>query len=692
VTTKPPIAKRVDSIRSFHGDDVNDEYAWMADLDDPDTTAYLEAENAYTQERVAHLEPLRESLFQEMKARTQETDLSLPNRKGGYWYYTRTVEGLQYGIHCRVPLTGDEPPRTEGGKPLDGEEILLDGNEIAEGHDFFSLGTFDVSPDGQWLAYSTDYLGNERFTLRIKNLATGETLPDQVDEVAHGSAWSLDASVIFYATVDDAWRSDKAWRHVVGTPSSEDVMIYHEPDAEFDVVFGLTRSERFLIVGSSATLTTEYWFVPADAPLSAPVVIAPRRHGVDYSVEHHGHRFLITHNDQAEDFAIAYTSVDDPGEWTPLVEHQPGTRILGVDAFAGHLVVSLRKDGLSGLRVMPLQGGGDYDVTFPEPIYTVDVATNLEFDTPTFRLSYSSLVTPDSIYDCDFATGNLTLRKQRPVLPDPSGAPFDPSEYEQVRDWALADDGARVPLSIVRRRDTPADGSAPTLLYGYGSYEHSIDPQFSIARLSLLDRGVIFAIAHVRGGGEMGRQWYLNGKLTSKKNTFTDFIACARHVVSSGLTNRVVAHGRSAGGLLMGAIANMAPDAFAGIAAGVPFVDALTTILDPSLPLTAGEWDEWGNPIKSAEIYEYMKSYSPYENVASRDYPPILAYTTLHDTRVRYVEPAKWVAKIRAAAPDADVLLKCEMGGGHAGPSGRYDAWKDDAFINAWILDKLGKS
>lgn len=692
MTTNPPIAKRVDSIRSFHGDEFNDEYAWLADKDNPDTIGYLEAENAYTQEQLAHLEPLRESLFQELKTRTQETDLSLPTRKGGYWYYTRTVEGLQYGIHCRVALTGDEPPATDSGKPLDGEEVLLDGNELAEGHDFFSLGTYDVSPDGRWLAYSTDFLGNERYTLRIKDLSTGEVLADQVDEVGAGSAWSLDASVIFYTTVDEAWRPFKAWRHVIGTPSSDDVTIYHEPDDEYWVEISLTRSERFLIVGSAATLTTEYWFVPSDAPLSAPVVIAPRRVGVEYFVEHHGHRFLITHNDQAEDFAIAYTSVDDPGEWATLVEHQPGTRILGVDAFASYMVVSLRRDGLSGVRVMPLQGGADYDVTFPEPIYTVDLSANHEFDIPSFRLTYASLVTPESIYDCEFATGALTLRKQRPVLPDASGREYDAGEYEQIREWALADDGTRVPISIVMRRDTPRDGTAPLLLYGYGSYELSIDPHFSIGRLSLLDRGVIFAIAHVRGGGEMGRRWYLNGKLAAKKNTFTDFVACARHLVSSGWTDRVVAHGRSAGGLLMGAIANIAPDAFDGIAAGVPFVDALTTILDPSLPLTAVEWDEWGNPIKSAEMYEYIKSYAPYENVEERAYPPILAYTSLNDTRVRYVEPAKWVARLRAKAPDAAVLLKTETGAGHGGPSGRYDSWREDAFINAWILDRLGRA
>jgi oligopeptidase B len=418
-------------------------------------------------------------------------------------------------------------------------------------------------------------------------------------------------------------------------------------------------------------------------------VIAARRQGIEYSVDHHGHRFLILHNDAAEDFAIAYTSVDAPGDWIPLVPHEAGTRLLGVDAFTRHLLISLRRDGLTGLRVMPLDGGEPYDITFPEPIYTVGPGANPEFDTTSIRLHYGSLVTPESVYDCDLDTGALILRKQKPVL-----GGFDPTRYAQHREWALADDGTRVPISLVCLRETPRDGTAPLVLYGYGSYEHSMDPRFSIPRLSLVDRGVVFAVAHVRGGGEMGRHWYENGKMLAKKNTFTDFVACADHLGKTGWTasDRLVARGGSAGGLLMGAVANIAPEAFVGIVAEVPFVDALTSILDPSLPLTIIEWEEWGNPLADPEVYAYMKSYTPYDNVAARRYPAILAVTSINDTRVLYHEPAKWVARLRATAPAAKVLLKTEMGAGHGGPSGRYDAWKEEAFVTAWILDLVGRA
>jgi oligopeptidase B len=683
-----PVAKIVPTERTHHGDTVVDEYAWLADKEDPDTVAYLKAENAWTETATAHLAGLRETIFGEIKSRTKETDLSVPARKGEYWYYTRTVEGQQYGIQCRVPAgEAITPPSTESGEPLPNEQILLDGNELAKGHEFFSLGTFDVSPDGRWLAYSTDFAGDERFTLRVKDLTTGAVLDDVVENVFYGSAWSLDASVLFYTTVDEAWRPDKVWRHVIGTPSDQDVVLMQEPDERFWIGIELTRSERFLLIESSSKITSEVWYLPADEPLAEPAVIAPRRQGVEYSVEHHGHRFLILHNDGAEDFALAYTSVDAPGEWTELVPHTPGTRLLGVDAFTQHLVLSLRRDGLTGLRVMPLNGAAEYDIEFPEPLYTVGMDSTPEYDTGTIRLHYGSLVIPDSVYDCDLITGQLTLLKRKPVL-----GGYDPDQYEQYREWALADDGTRVPISVVCRKGTPRDGSAPAVIYGYGSYETSMDPWFSIPRLSLVDRGVVFAVAHVRGGGEMGRAWYEQGKLLAKKNTFTDFVACANYLVKAGWTSpgRLVARGGSAGGLLMGAVANLAPEAFAGIVAQVPFVDALNTILDPSLPLTVIEWEEWGNPLQDADVYAYMKSYTPYENIGAGPYPSILAVTSLNDTRVLYHEPAKWVARLRAASPQTPVLLKTEMGAGHGGPSGRYDAWQEEAFVAAWILDTAG--
>ncbi|WP_416901605.1 S9 family peptidase [Micromonospora echinospora] len=694
--TPAPVAKRVPTERVHHGDTVVDEYAWLADKDAPETIAHLTAENGYTEARTAHLADLRATLFEETRRRTQETDLSVPARKGGYWYYSRSVEGQQYGIQCRRPVRDGEtePPVSVDGAPLDGEEVLLDGNQLAEGHDFFSLGAYDVSPDGRWLAYSTDFAGDERYTLRVKDLSTGEVLADEVPDTSYGTAWSADASVLFYVTVDESWRPYRVWRHVIGTPASEDVIVHEEPDERFWVGVELTRSERFILIDIHSKITSEVLVIPAGNPTGAPAVVAPRRQGVEYSVEHHGHRFLILHNDGAEDFALAYTSADAPGDWVPMIDHAPGTRLESVDAFADHLVISLRTNGLTGLRVLTDGSTDWYDIDFPEPLYSVGLDANPEYRTGRIRFRYSSLISPDSVYDFDLVTREMILRRRKPVLPGPDGREFDPAEYEQHRDWALADDGTRIPISLVCRAGTPKDGSAPCLVYGYGSYEASIDPWFSIPRLSLLDRGVVFAVAHIRGGGELGRRWYEEGKLLAKKNTFTDFVACARHLVKAGWTaqDRLVARGASAGGLLMGAVANLAPDAFTGIVAQVPFVDALTSILDPSLPLTVTEWEEWGNPLADPEVYAYMKSYTPYENVAPVDYPAILAVTSLNDTRVLYHEPAKWVARLRAVAPQGDYLLKTEMGAGHGGPSGRYDAWKEEAFINAWILDRLRRS
>jgi oligopeptidase B len=687
--TQPPIAKTLPVQRSHHGDTVVDCYGWLRDRQDPATIAYLEAENAYTEAATAHLAGLRTAVFDEVKSRTQETDMSVPVRKGGFWYYHRTEEGKQYEIHCRCAVAAGaaDPPAILDGAPPAGEQVLLDGNELVGAAGYLDLGTVDVSPDGRLLAYSVDFAGDERFTLGVKDLDRGEVLADQVPGTFYGSAWSADGSVLFYLTVDDAWRPCQVWRHVVGTPVSDDRVVFAEPDERFWVGVRLTRSTRCVLIDVRSKVTSEVWYIPADDPMAEPAVVAPRRPGVEYSVEHSGEEFLILHNSGAEDFALASTPDSAPGAWAPVLEHRPGTRLLRVDAFARHLVVSLRRDGLTGLRVLPQDGSAEYDIAFPEPIYTVRPDANPEHDTEQFRLRYTSLVTPESVYDCDLRTGSLLLRKRRPVL-----GGYDPAEYVQQRDFATAPDGTRVPISLVHRRGTARDGSAPCVLYGYGAYESSADPRFTVSRLSLLDRGVVFAIAHVRGGGELGRRWYTGGKLLAKANTFTDFVACARHLASAGWTSprRLVARGGSAGGLLMGAVANLAPDAFSGIVAQVPFVDALNTILDPSMPLTVTEWEEWGNPLTDPEVYAYMKSYSPYENVAARPYPAILAMTSLNDTRVRYHEPAKWVARLRAVAPAATVLLKTQLQGGHAGPSGIYDTWREEAFVLAWIVDRLG--
>ena len=682
-----PVAKRVPTTRVHHGDTVIDEYAWLADKDDPDTLAYLKAENKHTEAATAHLAPLRETIFSEIKRRTQETDLSVPVRKGNWWYYTRTEEGKQYAIHCRLPAeAGATAPPEIGNAAPAGEQILLDENAEAGESDFFALGTHEVSSDGRLLAYATDFEGNERFTLKVKDLSTGEMLADEVPNTFYGAAWAADGQTLFYLTVDEQWRPYRVWRHRVGTPASDDVIVYEEPDERFWVHVGLTRSEAYILIDIGSKVTSEVRYLPAGDPTAEPTIVLPRRQGVEYAVEHQGERFLILHNDAAINFALASAPVSDPSDLTPVIAHREDTRLLDVDAFAGHAVAHFRRDGLTGLRVLP-SSGEPYEISVPELLYTVHPGANPEFDTGVYRLSYASLVTPRSVYDYHLATGELTLRKQEPVL-----GGYDPAQYEQHREWATAPDGARVPISIVCRKDTPRDGSAPCVLYGYGSYEASMDPWFAIPRLSLVDRGFVFAVAHVRGGGEMGRHWYENGKFGHKKNTFTDFVACARHMVSAGWTtvDRLVARGGSAGGLLMGAVANLAPDAFGAIVAEVPFVDPLNSILDPSLPLTVIEWEEWGNPLADPDVYQYMKSYSPYENVEPKEYPAILVATSLNDTRVLYHEPAKWIAKLRAAGKGGPFLLKTEMGAGHAGPSGRYDSWREQAFILAWIVDIAG--
>lgn len=692
----PPVAKKIPSERTHHADTFVDHYEWLRDKESQDTIDYLEAENAYAEEQTSHLADLRQTIFDEIKERTQETDLSVPARRGSWWYYSRTVEGKEYGLHCRCPIDDADdwnPPELDAAADVPGEQMLLDGNLEAVGHAFFSLGAFSVSVDGNLLAYAVDHAGDERYTLRIKDLRTGDLLPDVVTNVSHGATWSLSGSHVFYTTVDDAWRPDKVWRHQVGTAADDDTLVFHEEDERFFTGIGSTRSDRYLMIGSGSKITSEYRFLDAADPEGEFVVVAARREGVEYSVDHAvigGHdTFLILHNDGAENFALASAPVDSPGpeSWHTLIEHRGDVRLEDIDAFAHQIVLSLRREALTRLVVIPLieTGLGEaYEIPFEEELFATGLAGNPEWDQPVLRLGYTSFITPGTVYDYVVATGELILRKQQPVLGD-----FDPADYEQHRAWATAEDGTQVPISIVCAKGTPRDGSAPGLIYGYGSYELSMDPAFGISRLSLLDRGMVFAVAHVRGGGEMGRAWYENGKTLAKRNTFTDFIACAHHLVAQGWTSadRLVAEGGSAGGLLMGAVANMAPEAFAGIVANVPFVDALTSILDPSLPLTVIEWDEWGDPLHDPAVYAYMKSYTPYENVGAKDYPPILAITSLNDTRVLYVEPAKWVAHLRATKRgDSQLLLKTEMEAGHGGVSGRYASWKERAYELAWIL------
>jgi len=692
----PPVAAIRATVRSHHGDDVEDRYEWFRAKEDAEVIAHLEAENAYTQQRTAHLDGLRQRIFDEIKGRTLETDLSVPTRRGDWWYYGRTIEGKQYGIQCRAPLASPDdwtPPSLSADTEVPGEQILLDSNAEAEGSEFFSLGSFEVSNDARLMLYGVDVAGDERYTVRVRDLETGADLPDVIPDTFAGATFSPDGRFVVYTTVDDAWRPDTVWLHELGTPVEDDAKLFHEPDEKYWVGAGFTRSDRFLVIGLGSSITSEEWLLDASDLRGQPRVVWPRVEGVEYDSEHavvDGEDVLfILHNDGALDFELVRVAASDPsGAREVVIPHRPGERLLGVSTFRDWGVVGYRRGGLARLGMLSYADGSVDEIAFDEPLYSVGTGGNPEWAPPLLRLGYGSFVTPGTVYDLDVATRELHLRKRQPVL-----GGYDPSEYAQERVWATAQDGTQIPISLVYKRSFGDAGVAPrpVHLYGYGSYEHSIEPGFSVPRLSELDRGVVFAVAHVRGGGEMGRQWYEDGKLLAKRNTFTDFVDSALHLIDHGYTtaSQLVAEGGSAGGLLMGAVANLAPELFAGVLADVPFVDALTTILDPSLPLTVIEWDEWGDPLHDPEVYAYMKSYSPYENVrADVQYPRILAVTSLNDTRVLYVEPAKWVARLREVG--ADALLKCEMVAGHGGVSGRYNAWRERAFELAWLLDVLG--
>lgn len=694
MSSEAPVAKVVPTTRTHHGDVFVDDYEWLRDKDSPDTLAYLQAENAYTEAQTEHLADLRQTIFEEIKGRTQETDLSVPTRHDGWWYYSRTVEGQEYALRCRCPLADPDdwtPPELDPTQPIDGEQVLLDSNVEAEGHEFFSLGAFTVSPDGHLLAYSVDVEGDERYTIRVKDLRTGELLGDEITGASAGVTWSGRGTHLFYTTVDDAWRPHRVWRHALGS-DADDVLVHEETDERFFAGVGTTHSEQWIVVAASSKITSEVRVLPADDPEGEPRVVWPRREGVEYSLEHAvvggEDVFLILHNDGAPDFELVSVPVDAPHQRTVVIPGSDEVRLEDVDVFKRQVLVSYRRDALPRVALMRLGDDGFgplSEIDFGEELSSTGVGANAEWDQRLVRVGYASFVTPPSVYDYDVETGERHLRKQVVVR-----GGYDASQYEQHRTWATAADGTQVPVSVVARRDTPRDGTAPALLYGYGSYEISIDPAFSISRLSLLDRGFVFAVAHVRGGGEMGRRWYDEGKTLTKRNTFTDFVAAAEHLVAEGWTSadRLVAEGGSAGGLLMGAVANLAPQAFRGILAEVPFVDNLTTILDPSLPLTVIEWDEWGNPLDDPEVYAYMKSYAPYENVGEHAYPAICAVTSLNDTRVLYVEPAKWVARLRATArTERPILLKTEMNAGHGGVSGRYASWHERAWELAWIID-----
>ncbi|MGL5823347.1 MAG: S9 family peptidase [Nocardioides sp.] len=700
-----PTAARRPLETEHHGDQRIDDYEWLRAKDDPAVIGYLEAENAYTEARTAHLAALRETIFSEIKSRTQETDLSVPTRNRRHWYYSRSFAGKEYGATCRVPISGDDdwtPPQPAvdclpDEPALPGEQVLLDLNLLAAGHEFFSMGGSSVSPDEMRLAYAVDVVGDERYCIQVKDLTTGALLDDQISGARGGVTWARDGQSFYYVTVDDAWRSDKVWQHTLGNPQAEDVLVFHETDERFWVGIDRSRDDRFLMISAGSRTTSEYRIFDADDPEAGFWLFAERVDELEYALEPAviaGRPvFLVLHNLAGADFELSRAPIAPapPAQWVTLIAHDAAVRLESVDAFATHLVVNQRSGGLTQLRIVELTDAGlgdDYLVGLDNEIYAVGSSGNPSFDQPVVRLGYTSLTTPASIYDYRVSTRELTLLRRTPVL-----GGFRVEDYVERRLWASAHDGEQIPISIVCRRDLVQTGPLPVLLYGYGSYEASMDPYFSVARLSLLDRGAAFAIAHVRGGGEMGRRWYDNGKLAHKQNTFSDFVACAQHLVEQRWTSpdRLIAEGASAGGLLVGAVANQAPELFAGIVAAVPFVDALTTMLDSSLPLTVIEYDEWGDPAADSAAYGWLRAYAPYDNVTAQQYPAILAETSLNDTRVLYVEPAKWIAKLRATATGTqDFLLKTEMAAGHGGVSGRYQAWRDRAFSLAWMLDRMG--
>ncbi|MGF1599521.1 MAG: S9 family peptidase [Acidimicrobiales bacterium] len=691
---RPPVAERRPVTRDLWGEKVVDDLAWLRDRDDEAVVAHLEAENAYTEAVLAPVAELRQRLYQEIKGRIRETDLSVPVTVDGWAYYTRTEEGLSYPRHCRrwlgddpvEVLDPDDPP--QGAGP---EEVVLDENVEAGDDDFFDVGPFDVSNDHTLLFWGWDRTGDERFTATVRDLRTGRDLDERLEDVSTSSAWSSDGRTLFYVRPDEANRPYQVWRHRLGTSQDDDVCVFTEPDERFFVGVGLEKDKSYIQIGASSKVTDEVLVIPADDPEAEPRLVAGRRQGVEYSVAHRHDRFVILTNDRgAENFKVVTAPDDDPGpeRWEDLEGlADPSIMISDIDVDADHLVLFERAAGQTRLRVRRWDDGAVTEIEQREVPSTVWPGANPSFETTTLRYGYSSMVTPPSVYLADLVTGERRLLKQQEVLGD-----FDPARYRTDRLWVTAPDGAGVPVSIVWAADRPA-GPGPCLLYAYGAYEASMDPMFSAARLSLLDRGFAFAIAHVRGGGEMGRAWYLDGKFEQKSNTFDDVVAVARHLVDEGWTtpDLQVLRGGSAGGLMVGAVINRAPELFTAAVAQVAFVDVLNTMLDATLPLTVTEWEEWGDPAASAATYRSMRAYAPYENVADRPYPSVLATGGLHDTRVGYWEPAKWVQVLRRHTTSGrPILLWTELGAGHGGPSGRYEAWREEARLLAYILWAVG--
>jgi oligopeptidase B len=669
-----PMAKKIDKTLSIHGHQRQDPYYWLNERDNPEVIAYLNQENDYTKRQLKHTESLQNQLYTEMKSRIKENESTLPYKKGSYYYYSRYKAGAEYPIYCRKKTTLDAP-----------EQVILDVNRLAKGHSYYNIGALSVSPDERYLAYAVDTQSRRIYSIHFKDLVSDQKLPDEIKQVTGDIAWANDSQTLFYASQDpETLRSDKIYRHQLG--NNQEQLIYFEKDETFSTYISRTLSGKFLVISSHSTLTSEAYILEADTPTAEFRLFEARKRGHEYHVFHGGDRFYVLSNHQAKNFRIFETQQSSTNlkDWDEVIAHRSDVLISDMAVFADHFVIEGYKGGLTQLEVYNRKAARLTDLQFEEPAYSVALGTNKEYKTSTLRYGYESMTTPDSIFDYDFQTTQHDLRKQQTVV-----GSFNKNDYTSERIFATAEDGTQIPISLVYKNGLEKNSANPTLLYGYGSYGMSMDPYFSSARLSLLDRGFVYAIAHIRGGSEMGRDWYENGKLLKKMNTFTDFNSCAEQLISMNYTaqNHLYAMGGSAGGLLMGAVMNLRPDLYKGLIASVPFVDVVTTMLDESIPLTTSEFDEWGNP-KDKEYYDYMLSYSPYDNVEAKNYPNLLVLTGLHDSQVQYFEPAKWVAKLRELKTDQNkLLLRVNMDTGHSGASGRYEYLKEVALEYSFLLD-----
>ncbi|RJP56795.1 MAG: S9 family peptidase [Ignavibacteriales bacterium] len=675
----PPKAEKIPQELVTHGDTRIDNYFWMNQRDDQKVLDYLNAENSYTSEVMKKTEDFQQKLYDEIIGRIKQDDQSVPYKKNGYYYYTRYEEGKEYPIYCR-----------KKGSLAAEEEVLLNVNEMAEGYAYYSVSGLNVSPDNKMLAFGVDTLSRRNYDIYIKNLETGELLDHNITKATGGSVWANDNKTLFYTRKDEqTLRAYKIFKHRINENEDNDELVFHETDEEFSTFVYKTKSNKFIIIGSSQTVSNEYRFVDADTPDAEFQIIQPRERDFEYSVDHFGDNFYIVTNHNAKNFKIVKTPIDNTTKenWEDVIPHRDDVLVEGIEIFRDYFVVQEKSNALDQIRIINWEDGKDYYVEFQDEVYTARTSTNPEYDTDKLRFIYSSLVTPTSTYDYDMATKERELMKQDEVLGD-----FDSNNYDSKRLFATADDGTKIPISIVYRKGINTDGNNPTLLYGYGSYGYSQSAFFRSSILSLLDRGFIYALAHIRGGQEMGRDWYENGKLLNKINTFTDFIDCSEYLIEENYTNpdKLFIYGGSAGGLLVGAVVNMAPQLFKGAMAAVPFVDVVTTMLDDSIPLTTFEYDEWGNP-NDKVYYDYMLSYSPYDQVKAQDYPNMLITTGYHDSQVQYWEPAKWVAKLREMKTDNNLLLfDCDMESGHGGASGRFKSYKRTALQYAFMLDLVG--